>query len=241
MPSGRAAGATARRPSKAPTGWLGDVLKALPERLREPVVLHYYADLTVDDVGRALGRPSGTIKRQLSDARSPAGGDAAEGGPMTDRPDDLPTGPMPPAPLPDGELDRVVRRARGSVAGSAPVPSAGPWPAPHWPSSCRSPCATTAGPRGEEPDVNGAHPTTTTTTSEASTTTSTLIGPAGATTLGPRSTTSTTVAHVPSDGPEGGGPVLDGRVINSEGAPIAGIHVYVNSDGAFAANRGRVR
>jgi RNA polymerase sigma-70 factor (ECF subfamily) len=52
-----------------PTGWLGDVVCALPDRLREPVVLHYYADLSVDEVGSALGRPAGTIKRQLSEAR----------------------------------------------------------------------------------------------------------------------------------------------------------------------------
>jgi len=42
---------------------------ALPRRLRDVVLLHYYADLPVDAVARAVGRPAGTVKRQLSEAR----------------------------------------------------------------------------------------------------------------------------------------------------------------------------
>jgi RNA polymerase sigma-70 factor (ECF subfamily) len=41
----------------------------LPRRLRDVVLLHYYADLSVEAVGRAVGRPAGTVKRQLSEAR----------------------------------------------------------------------------------------------------------------------------------------------------------------------------
>ena len=41
----------------------------LPRRLRDVVLLHYYADLSVDAVAGAVGRPSGTVKRQLSEAR----------------------------------------------------------------------------------------------------------------------------------------------------------------------------
>ena len=52
-----------------PTGWLGDVVRRLPDRVREPVVLHYYADLSVEAVAIALRRPVGTVKRQLSEAR----------------------------------------------------------------------------------------------------------------------------------------------------------------------------
>jgi RNA polymerase sigma-70 factor (ECF subfamily) len=48
---------------------LGDVVRRLPERVREPVVLHYYADLSVDEVAEVLRRPAGTVKRQLSEAR----------------------------------------------------------------------------------------------------------------------------------------------------------------------------
>jgi len=41
----------------------------LPRRLRDVVLLHYYADLSVSDVAEAVQRPTGTVKRQLSEAR----------------------------------------------------------------------------------------------------------------------------------------------------------------------------
>ena len=44
-------------------------VERLPGRLRDVVLLHYYADLTVNDVAEAMQRPVGTIKRQLSEAR----------------------------------------------------------------------------------------------------------------------------------------------------------------------------
>ena len=47
-----------------------DAVRSLPKRLREVVLLHYFADLTVDDVAAATSRPSGSVKRQLSEARS---------------------------------------------------------------------------------------------------------------------------------------------------------------------------
>lgn len=43
---------------------------ALPRRLREVVLLHYFADLPVNEVAQAVGRPAGTVKRQLSEARA---------------------------------------------------------------------------------------------------------------------------------------------------------------------------
>lgn len=43
---------------------------ALPERLRSPVLLYYYADLTVGQVARQLGKSEGAIKRDLYDARA---------------------------------------------------------------------------------------------------------------------------------------------------------------------------
>ena len=46
------------------------VIDALPERHRTVVLLHYYADLPVADVARAVGRPEGTVKRELSEART---------------------------------------------------------------------------------------------------------------------------------------------------------------------------
>ena len=37
----------------------------LPAEMRAAVVLHYYADLSVDDVAKALGKSPNTIKSQL--------------------------------------------------------------------------------------------------------------------------------------------------------------------------------
>ncbi len=42
---------------------------ALPERLRVPVMLHYFGDLTIAQVAAHLGKAEGTIKRDLWDAR----------------------------------------------------------------------------------------------------------------------------------------------------------------------------
>jgi RNA polymerase sigma-70 factor, ECF subfamily len=50
--------------------WLRDLVERLPERLRMPVLLHYYADLPVAAVAEALGRPVGTVKRSLSEGRA---------------------------------------------------------------------------------------------------------------------------------------------------------------------------
>ncbi len=50
--------------------WLRDLVERLPDRLRKPVLLHYYADMSVAEVAAALKRPEGTIKRMLFDARA---------------------------------------------------------------------------------------------------------------------------------------------------------------------------
>jgi RNA polymerase sigma factor (sigma-70 family) len=47
-----------------------DAVERLPGGLRDVVLLHYYADLSVEQVGSALHRPSGTVKRRLSEART---------------------------------------------------------------------------------------------------------------------------------------------------------------------------
>lgn len=49
--------------------WLRDLVQRLPGRLREAVLLHYYADLPIDEVARLTHRPVGTVKRQLHEAR----------------------------------------------------------------------------------------------------------------------------------------------------------------------------
>lgn len=47
-----------------------DLVLRLPDRLREPVLLHYYADLPVAEVARLLHKAEGTVKRALFDARA---------------------------------------------------------------------------------------------------------------------------------------------------------------------------
>lgn len=50
--------------------WLRDLVDRLPARLRDVVLLHYYADLPVEQVARLLHRPTGTVKRRLHEARA---------------------------------------------------------------------------------------------------------------------------------------------------------------------------
>jgi RNA polymerase sigma-70 factor (ECF subfamily) len=60
------------RPPDAPAADPGvrDLVDRLPKRYRSIVLLHYYADLTVADVAAAVGRPAGTVKRELAEARA---------------------------------------------------------------------------------------------------------------------------------------------------------------------------
>ena len=50
--------------------WLRDLVERLPERLREVVLLHYYADLPVAEIAELTKRPVGTVKRRLHEARN---------------------------------------------------------------------------------------------------------------------------------------------------------------------------
>jgi RNA polymerase sigma-70 factor (ECF subfamily) len=56
------------RPAHDP--WLQDLVQRLPVRLREVVLLHYYADLPIAQVAAAIHRPVGTVKRRLYEARA---------------------------------------------------------------------------------------------------------------------------------------------------------------------------
>jgi RNA polymerase sigma-70 factor (ECF subfamily) len=47
-----------------------DAVLALPDRLRVPVLLHYFADLSVAQIASQLDKADGTIKRDLYDARA---------------------------------------------------------------------------------------------------------------------------------------------------------------------------
>ena len=46
------------------------LIQALPDRLRNPFLLHYYGGYPVRDVAALLGRPEGTIKADLFHARA---------------------------------------------------------------------------------------------------------------------------------------------------------------------------
>ena len=63
-------GSLAPETASASDPWLRDLVERLPERLRMPVLLHYYADLPVASVAAALRKPEGTIKRALSEGRA---------------------------------------------------------------------------------------------------------------------------------------------------------------------------
>jgi RNA polymerase sigma-70 factor (ECF subfamily) len=47
-----------------------DAVRRLSSPQREVVLLHYYADLPVDEVAKVLRRPTGTVKRWLHEARA---------------------------------------------------------------------------------------------------------------------------------------------------------------------------
>lgn len=46
-----------------------DAVERLPRRLRDIVVLHYFADLSVEQIATVLRRPKGTVKQRLFAAR----------------------------------------------------------------------------------------------------------------------------------------------------------------------------
>lgn len=49
---------------------LRSLVQALPDRLRAPVLLHYYADFPIRDVAAQLDRKEGSIKSDLFQARA---------------------------------------------------------------------------------------------------------------------------------------------------------------------------
>ena len=63
-------GITSRSNAQAHDPWLRDLVERLPLRLREVVLLHYYADLPIVEVAAAVHRPVGTVKRRLHEARA---------------------------------------------------------------------------------------------------------------------------------------------------------------------------
>jgi RNA polymerase sigma-70 factor (ECF subfamily) len=66
--SARAASTLARSaPPHDP--WLRDLVERLPDRQRQAILLHYYADIPVEQIAGLLHVPVGTVKRRLHDGR----------------------------------------------------------------------------------------------------------------------------------------------------------------------------
>lgn len=64
----------AESPGGDPTGVAEEheiaiAVRSLPERLRTVVVLKYYADLSETEIAETIGRPAGTVKSRLHEAR----------------------------------------------------------------------------------------------------------------------------------------------------------------------------
>jgi RNA polymerase sigma-70 factor (ECF subfamily) len=57
------------RNTEAPDHTVRDLVERLPERLRAATLLHYYADLPVEEIARLLHRPQGTVRQRLHEAR----------------------------------------------------------------------------------------------------------------------------------------------------------------------------
>lgn len=53
-----------------PDSSLLDAVRRLDARLRDVVLLHYFADLPLTEIAHALHRPLGTVKRRLHEARA---------------------------------------------------------------------------------------------------------------------------------------------------------------------------
>lgn len=45
-----------------------DAVQRLPSRLRVPVLLYFYADMSTADIARHLNKPAGTVRRWLAEA-----------------------------------------------------------------------------------------------------------------------------------------------------------------------------
>lgn len=61
--------AAARPPAEQADPSLRLLVQSLPERLRVPILLHYYADMPIREVSLLTGRTEGTVKADLHTAR----------------------------------------------------------------------------------------------------------------------------------------------------------------------------
>lgn len=96
---------------------LREALAGLPANFREVIVLHYFADLPVDEVAELLGVPPGTVKSRLSRGRAAL---AAQLGDYPGRDPVVPDGRSVPA---TGQATPVTGQATSVTAGRRPVPA----------------------------------------------------------------------------------------------------------------------
>jgi len=61
--------------------WLRDLVERLPERQRQALLLHYYADISIEQIAHLLHVPVGTVKRRLHDGRTRLAADLEGGRP----------------------------------------------------------------------------------------------------------------------------------------------------------------
>jgi len=114
---------------------LRDALAGLPASYREVIVLHYLADLPVDEVAGMLGVPAGTVKSRLSRGRSALaaqlgdyraiGAEPEASGDTTGRPGAA-AEPKPGRRAAAGPKTRTVPAGTGPTAGTVATSSAGP-------------------------------------------------------------------------------------------------------------------
>lgn len=65
-----AASASDEQPGPGPDVDMRELIQGLPPRMRNALLLHYYAGFSVREVAAMLGRPEGTIKADLYQARA---------------------------------------------------------------------------------------------------------------------------------------------------------------------------
>jgi len=75
------AGSAIRPDQAAHDPWLRDLVDRLPERQRQAILLHYYADIPIEQIAHLLHVPTGTVKRRLHDGRSRLASDLEGGRP----------------------------------------------------------------------------------------------------------------------------------------------------------------
>ncbi len=133
-----------------------DALARVPAAYRQVLVLHYFADLPVDEIAALLDAPAGTVKSRLSRGRAALAallGDytAGDGGDVTDADGGYPAGSHRGHPAgadgshPAGDTDGGMRPATSPPATSPPTasPPARPLPAAAPPATLRQAPLTT--------------------------------------------------------------------------------------------------